>query len=44
MFGLVSEKRLKELQREYDELKKRLDGCTTIEAKNLELRGGKQNV
>lgn len=34
MFGLVKESRLIKLQKEYDELRLRLDGCREIEGKN----------
>ena len=38
MFGLIKESRLKELQKEFYELKLRLDRCREIEAQNRLLR------
>ena len=38
MFGLVRESRLKTLQKEYDELRLRLDKCREIEGQNEGLR------
>ena len=34
MFGLVTQKKLDKLQKEYDELSLRLDKCREVEAKN----------